>query len=58
VVDGAGSVCRGSGKPFFEAFPGITEQMIEIDLLRVANGRLLLTEKGWFLSNQVFYRFL
>jgi hypothetical protein len=22
------------------------------------DGRLLLTEKGWFLSNQVFYRFM
>lgn len=43
---------------FFEAYPGVTEPLIEVGLLEVVDGRLLLTEKGWFLSNQVFYRFL
>jgi coproporphyrinogen III oxidase-like Fe-S oxidoreductase len=31
---------------------------LEWGLVVVGNGRLRLTEKGWFLSNQVFYRFM
>lgn len=46
------------GCSFFDAYPGTTEQLIELGLLRIADDRLLLTQKGWFLSNQVFYRFL
>lgn len=34
------------------------EQLIEWELVSLADGRLRLTPKGWFLSNQVFYRFL
>ncbi len=33
-------------------------ELVDWGLVRVANGRLLLTKKGWFLSNQVFYRFM
>ncbi len=41
-----------------DAYPGIIEQLINWELLRINRQRLLLTERGWFLSNQVFYRFM
>jgi oxygen-independent coproporphyrinogen-3 oxidase len=41
-----------------EAYPGVMAQLVEWGLLRVVDGRLYLTEQGWFLSNQVFYRFM
>lgn len=40
-----------------EAFPNVVEQLEEWELLEENNGRLLLTENGRFLSNQVFHRF-
>ncbi len=40
------------------AYDGLAGQMIEWGLLRQENGRLLLTEQGRFVSNQVFYRFV
>lgn len=46
------------GIDLYAAFPGICELMIEWGLLRQSAGRLLLTERGQFLSNQVFYRFM
>ncbi len=33
-------------------------QLQDWELVVVENGRLQLTQKGWFLSNQVFYRFM
>lgn len=42
-----------------EAFPGVVAQLAGWGLVREGeNGRLFLTEKGYFLSNQVFYRFM
>ena len=46
------------GQSVAEVYDGTLEQMVEWDLVGVANGRLRLTQKGWFLSNQVFYRFM
>lgn len=39
-----------------EAFPGTVQQLVDWGLLVERDGRLLLSERGWFLSNQVFYR--
>ena len=33
-------------------------ELMDWGLVQKKNGRLLLTQKGWFLSNQVFYRFM
>jgi oxygen-independent coproporphyrinogen-3 oxidase len=41
-----------------DAYPGIIEQLLDWELMRSDGQRLLLTERGWFLSNQVFYRFM
>jgi oxygen-independent coproporphyrinogen-3 oxidase len=41
-----------------EAFNGVVGQLESWDLLRRDSGKLLLTERGWFISNQVFYRFI
>ncbi len=41
-----------------EAYGDTLSQLKEWGLLVERNGRLLLTRKGWFLSNQVFYRFM
>ncbi|HZD09930.1 MAG TPA: radical SAM family heme chaperone HemW [Candidatus Binatia bacterium] len=41
-----------------EAFDGTVDQLVDWDLLMEQEGRLLLTQRGWFLSNQVFYRFV
>jgi len=46
------------GRSVHEAFEGTVQQLVEWELLVEKNGRLLLTERGWFLSNQVFYRFM
>jgi len=46
------------GVELFTAFPGICEQLIDWGLLRLDGNRLLLTRRGYFLSNQVFYRFM
>lgn len=47
-----------SGQDLDEAYDGEMSRLVAWGLLRVDNGRLLLTEKGRFLSNQVFYRFM
>lgn len=49
---------RHFGVELFAAFPGLCEQLIEWGLLRLDGNRLLLTRQGYFLSNQVFYRFM
>ena len=41
-----------------EVYGETIEQLEGWGLLQEREGRLLLTERGWFLSNQVFYRFL
>ena len=49
---------RTFGQTLDEAFKGTASQLQDWGLLRQENGRLLLTPKGYFLSNQVFYRFM
>jgi oxygen-independent coproporphyrinogen III oxidase len=46
------------GQSVAEIYNGTLDQMVEWGLVGVGNGRLRLTPKGWFLSNQVFYRFM
>ena len=46
------------GRAFDEVYSDAVTQLTAWELLRRADGRLLLTEKGRFLSNQVFYRFV
>ncbi len=46
------------GQSLEEAFGATVPELVDWGLLCEENGRLLLTEKGWFLSNQVFYRFM
>ncbi|HRQ41023.1 MAG TPA: radical SAM family heme chaperone HemW [Chloroflexota bacterium] len=46
------------GQSLLDVYGRTVEQLIEWELLSLADGRLRLTQKGWFLSNQVFYRFL
>ena len=46
------------GAPIDEAYDGTVTLLESWGLLRQQNDRLLLTEQGRFLSNQVFYRFV
>ncbi len=46
------------GQSLDDAFKGIVSQLEAWEMVRVENGRLYLTEKAYFLSNQVFYRFV
>jgi oxygen-independent coproporphyrinogen-3 oxidase len=46
------------GQPLTEIYNGTLDQLLDWSLLKMENGRLRLTQKGWFLSNQVFYRFM
>lgn len=41
-----------------EAYPEEIEQLMDNGLIFEKDERLLLTQHGWFLSNQVFYRFM
>ncbi len=41
-----------------EAYPGVLEPLISNGLLHLNDARLYLTERGRFLSNQVFYHFV
>lgn len=41
-----------------EAYPGVLEQLAENGLLQLAADKITLTERGRFLSNQVFYHFV
>ena len=41
-----------------DAFNGVVDQLESWGLLRRDGAKLLLTERGWFISNQVFYRFI
>lgn len=49
---------RTFGQSLDEAYNGTVGQLESWELVQRQNGRLLLTEKGRFLSNQVFYRFI
>ena len=46
------------GRAFDDVHGDTVRQLLDWELLRRDNGHLLLTEKGRFLSNQVFYRFV
>ena len=46
------------GRGLREVYGETIDRLEEWGLLQEREGRLLLTERGWFLSNQVFYRFL
>jgi oxygen-independent coproporphyrinogen-3 oxidase len=46
------------GRTFDEVYGDTVRQLVGWDLLRRRDGHLLLTERGRFLSNQVFYRFV
>lgn len=46
------------GQSLDEAYNGTVSQLETWELVQRQNGRLLLTEKGRFLSNQIFYRFM
>ena len=46
------------GQSLEETYDGLPSQLMEWDLLAEADDRLLLTERGRFISNQVFYRFM
>jgi oxygen-independent coproporphyrinogen-3 oxidase len=42
----------------YDAYPETAGQLIDLGLLQEKDGRLLLTWRGWFLSNQVFFLFM
>ncbi len=46
------------GQTLNDAYDGTVTELKGLDLVWEQNGRLWLTDKGRFLSNQVFYRFL
>ena len=46
------------GQSLQAAYPEVVPQLLEWRMIKIENGRLLLTENGRFLSNQVFYRFM
>lgn len=46
------------GQSLDKAYDGLVSQLTEWGLLVPSNGRILLTERGRFISNQVFYRFM
>jgi len=46
------------GQSLDDAFDGLVSQLAEWGLLSVVDSSLRLTKKGYFLSNQVFYRFM
>lgn len=49
---------RRFGRGVREVYGETIQQLEGWGLLQEQEGRLLLTERGWFLSNQVFYRLL
>jgi len=46
------------GQSLLEIYDQTIEQLRAWEMITIADNRLRLTPKGWFLSNQVFYRFL
>ncbi|MFQ5399522.1 MAG: radical SAM family heme chaperone HemW [Anaerolineae bacterium] len=55
---GLEAFAQAFGQSIDEAYPALVGQLVEWGLLCMENGRLRLTQKGCFLSNQVFYRFM
>lgn len=49
---------RRFGRDLRDVYGETVDQLLRWDLLQEAGDRLLLTRRGWFLSNQVFYRFM
>jgi oxygen-independent coproporphyrinogen-3 oxidase len=49
---------RKFGQSLDEAYDGLSSQLIDWGLLTQIDDRILLTERGRFISNQVFYRFM
>jgi oxygen-independent coproporphyrinogen-3 oxidase len=49
---------RRFGQSFDEAYDGLSSQLIDWGLLTQSDDRILLSERGRFISNQVFYRFI
>jgi oxygen-independent coproporphyrinogen-3 oxidase len=60
LVDGLDleAFARRFGRNVREVYGEVIDQLEGWGLLQESEGRLVLTERGWFLSNQVFYRFL
>ena len=56
-LDMAGFAAR-FGRAFDDVYANELRQLEAWQLLHRRDGRLLLTERGRFLSNQVFYRFV
>lgn len=46
------------GQTLDEAYDGLATRLVDWGLLHWESNRLLLTERGRFISNQVFYRFM
>jgi oxygen-independent coproporphyrinogen-3 oxidase len=46
------------GSTLDDAYDGLVTQLVDWDLLRREDDRLLLSERGRFISNQIFYRFV
>lgn len=46
------------GQPFEQMFAETVSQLVDWGLLQLADGRARLTRQGYFVSNQLFYRFL
>jgi oxygen-independent coproporphyrinogen-3 oxidase len=46
------------GQTLDEAYDGLATQLVDWGLLYRQENHLLLTERGRFISNQVFYRFV
>lgn len=46
------------GRDVRDVYGETVDQLLRWDLLQEEDDRLLLTRRGWFLSNQVFYRFM
>jgi oxygen-independent coproporphyrinogen-3 oxidase len=53
-----GAFAARFGRAVREVYGETIDQLESWGLLQEKAGRLLLTDRGWFLSNQVFYRFL
>lgn len=49
---------RHFGRGVRDVYGQTIDQLIDWGLLEEKKGRLTLSQQGWFLSNQVFYRFL
>lgn len=53
-----GAFRRRFNRDVRDVYGETVDQLLEWELLREVDDRLLLARRGWFLSNQVFYRFM